>query len=71
MRPKLNLRDYWKGFEGYTNLLYCKFLCASSCVRGVCLSVRPTMGQDMFVAAYSMYLQANTMTTPPLVPHGT
>ena len=35
------------------------------------LSVRRTMGQDVFVAAYSMYLQANTMTTHPLVPHGT
>ena len=32
---------------------------------------RRTMGQDVFVAAYSMYLQANTMTTHPLVPHGT
>ena len=30
-----------------------------------------TMGQDVFVAAYSMYLQANTMITHPLVPHGT
>ena len=34
-------------------------------------SARRTMGQDVFVAAYSMYLQANTMTTHPLVPHGT